>query len=298
MPYNQVYARCDVCRPLRSRRFAPTFVLSAVLLSAVSGCAIPPFFSTDNKYLLYLPGAERRSDSLPGYVRPWERVKLIEEKGDKGKDAKVDEKDILLVQLTKEYEQSESPNVRRAALEAIAKISTNYPNPAAEKIFRSALYDEDLNLNLSACRAWGAYCSEGAIKENNREQRKLALEILTERYKELPYSIAAGSEEENARRKDARVAILTALGRFKESDSPTLLETLELGLTDEKLDDGALHMAACVSLGEVTGKKYAYDGDAWVRYLAYKRGEIASEPAEPSLIDRMPKFEDATGMFK
>jgi len=292
MSYSLNLSQRGVCR--RSCSFA----LCAVLTSVVAGCAIPPFFSTDNKYLLYLPGAERRSDALPGYVRPWERIKLIEEKGEKGKGADADNKDILLVQLTKEYEQADSPNVRRASLDAIAKISSNYPNPAAEKIFRAALYDEDLNLNLSACRAWGDYCNEGPIKDDNREQRKLALEILTERYKELPYSIAAGSEEENARRKDVRVAILNALGKFKESDSPALLATLELGLTGEKLDDGALHTAACSALGEVTGKKYAYDGEAWLKYLEYKRGETSSEPAEPSFIERMSKVETGTGIFK
>jgi len=292
MSHNRIQIQISLRRRLSS------LALCAVLSSVVAGCAIPPFFSTDNKYLLYLPGAERRSDALPGYVRPWERIKLIEEKGEKGKDASVDNKDILLAQLTKEYEQSDSPNVRRASLEAIAKISCNYPNPAAEKIFRAALYDEDLNLNLSACRAWGAYCNEGAIKNDNREQRKLALEILTERYKELPYSVAAGSEEENARRKDVRVAILTALGQFKESDSPALFETLELGLTGEKLDDGALHTAACVALGEVTGKKYAYDGESWLKYLEYKKGKASSEPEEPSFFERMSKVETGTGIFK
>ena len=278
------------------RSLASTAFLGLVALLLV-GCSTPIFW-TDNKALLYLPGAGRRSDEIPGYIRPWERVKLIEEKGTKGAKAKPDEKDVLLVQLDEEYEKADSPYVKRAVIEAAARICANYPNPAAEKLFKTALECDDINLNFSACRAWGKYCAEGPVAKDNAEERRLAVEILSARYKELPYSIAAGSEEENARRKDVRVAILRALGAFKEEDSPLVLETLELGLNGEKLDDGALQNQACLSLAEVTGKKYGTDGEAWLKYLAYERGETSDPPKEPSAYTRLPKLNNATGVFK
>ena len=278
------------------RSLASTAFLGLVALLLV-GCSTPIFW-TDNKALLYLPGAGRRSDEIPGYIRPWERVKLIEEKGIKGAKAKPDEKDVLLVQLDEEYEKADSPYVKRAVIEAAARICANYPNPAAEKLFKTALECDDINLNFSACRAWGKYCAEGPVAKDNVEERRFAVEILSARYKELPYSIAAGSEEENARRKDVRVAILRALGAFKEEDSPLVLETLELGLNGEKLDDGALQNQACLSLAEVTGKKYGTDGEAWLKYLAYERGETSDPPKEPSAYTRLPKLNNATGVFK
>ncbi len=279
--------------------YLASFAFLTLVTALFVGCSTPIFW-TDNKVLLYLPGAGRRSDEIPGYIRPWERIKLIEEKGKKGAKASPDEKDVLLVQLDEEFDKTDSPHVRRAVVEAVARISVNYPSPAAEKLFKTALESDDLNLNFSACHAWGNYCSEGEVAKNgnNKKERSLAIEILSERYKSLPYSIAAGSEEENDRRKDIRVGILRALGSFKEEDSELLLETLEIGITGEKLDDGALQNQACESLGQVTGKNYGLDSDAWLDYLAYKRGEIAEPPKEQSVYSKLPKLNNETGIFK
>ena len=283
-----------------SRATARLVAFWLVLTCFVPGCSTPIFW-TDNPVLLYLPGAGRRSDPIPGFITPSERIKLIEEKGKKGAKATSEEKDVLLVQLVQEYEKTSSPHVRRASLEAIGRISANYANPAAEKIFREALQDdEDIKLNLSACRALGNYSSEGPIAKNkeNREQRKLAIELLSARYRDLPYSIAAGSEDENARRKDVRLAVLRALGKFQPEDSPELFETLELALTGEKLDDGALEATACETLAQITGKKYGVNGDAWLHYIAFARGEESKAPEEPSLLTRAPKIDNETGLFK
>ena len=133
----------------RSKFLVATALIGGSVFSFVGGCATP-FYSTDNKILLHFPGAARRSDQIPGVLRPWERIKLIEEKGKKGAKAPVEEKDVLLLQISQEFEKSDSPNVRRASVEAIAKISRNYQNPVAENIFRIALEDNELNIAVSA----------------------------------------------------------------------------------------------------------------------------------------------------
>ncbi|MBR5758202.1 MAG: HEAT repeat domain-containing protein [Thermoguttaceae bacterium] len=277
-------------------------VTRAVVLAVALTCFIPgcstPFYWTDNPVLLYLPGAGRRSDPIPGYVKPSERIKLIQEKGRKGAKAPSDEKDMLLVQLVQEYEKTTSPHIKRASLEAIGRISVNYANPAAEKIFQEALEDDDMALNLSAARALSVYATEGAIGHENKEQRKLAISLLTARYRALPFSIAAGSEEENSRRKDVRIAILHALAEFKEDDSPELLEFFDDALTGEKLDDGALEATACASLGKITGEKYGLDGEKWASYLAYKRGEESEKPSQTSILARTPRIDNVTGIVK
>lgn len=271
--------------------------LAVVLTCFLPGCSTPVFW-TDNPVLLYLPGAGRRSDPIPGYVKPSDRIKLIQEKGKKGASAPAEEKDLLLVQLVQEYEKTTSPHIKRATLEAIGRISVNYANPAAEKIFQEALEDEDMALNLSAARALAVYATEGAVAHENKEQRELAISLLTARYRALPFSIAAGSEEENSRRKDVRLAVLRALGEFKEQDSPELLEFFDYALTGEKLDDGALEATACESLGKITGERYGIDGEKWENYLAYKRGETSEKPAQTSILARTPRIDNVTGIVK
>ncbi len=299
MSHNNPYSRFDVLRQLLKKPSLRIATFGFVLTCFLPGCTTPVYY-TDNPFLLYLPGAGRRSDQIPGYTNPRDRAKLIVEKGKKGQDAPAEEKDILLVQLVQEYEKTSSPHLRRASLEAIGRISSNYANPAAEKIFKSALEDDDMELNFSACRALGDYCAEGPIAEDgqNKEQRKLAISLLSARYRELPYSIAAGSEEDNNRRKDVRLAVLHALGKFKSSDSPELYDTLEYALTGEKLDDGALESAACSALGLITGKKYGLDGEAWLKYIAYERGEETTAPEEPSFMSRAPRIDNVTGIVK
>ncbi|MCF0233674.1 MAG: hypothetical protein HUK22_01695 [Thermoguttaceae bacterium] len=195
------------------------------------------------------------------------------------------------MQLSEEFENSTSPHIRRACLDAVARISEQYQNPVAEKVYRQALESDDLNLALSACNAWGDYCAP--IAEERPEARKLGAELLADRYKRRPYSIAAGSEEENKLRKDLRVAILRNMGKFKPSDSPVVLETLEAGINGEKLDDGALQDAAMCALKKSTGKNYGLDAELWLKYLAYERGEISTAPEELSMFERLPKIESA-----
>lgn len=281
---------------IKDGALAKLAVLTLAVFCSLSGCTSPVWY-TDNEMLLYLPGAGRRSDKLPGYVPPRERFKLIEEKGKKGAKATPEEKDILLVQLVHEYENSNSPHIRRCSVDALARISENYANPAAEKIFQEALEDPDRNLNLSAAHALSIYASQGEIAKDNKKERALAIGLLAARYRALPFLIDAGSEEENANRKDIRIAILHALGEFKEEDSEELFEILEEALTGEKLDDGALEATACSSLGKITGEQYGVDGEKWIQYIEYKRGK-GTKPEEENLLKRAPKLENATGIFK
>ena len=273
----------------RSKFLVATALLGGSVFGLGGGCATP-FYSTDNKILLHFPGATRRSDQIPGVLRPWERIKLIEEKGKKGAKAPAEEKDVLLLQISQEFEKATSPNVRRASVEAIAKISRNYSNPVAENIFRIALEDNELNIAVSAADGLGVYALD--VKGGAAESRRLAAELLADKYKRLPFSIAAGSEEENRRRKDIRVTILRNLANFQEEDSPLVFETLELGLTGEKLDDGALQDASMRTLAEITGEKYGLDAERWVQFLAYKRGE-SNKPNELSITERAPKIDSA-----
>ncbi|MDO5580349.1 MAG: HEAT repeat domain-containing protein [Planctomycetia bacterium] len=264
------------------------FILSFFILLSLSGCSTP-IFSTDNKFLLRLPGAERKSDEIPGVLRPWERIKLIQEKGKKGKHAPKEEKEILVYQLIQEYERSTDPNVRRASIDALEKITSGFKNEAVEKTYIKAFRDPILMVRLSAADAMGSYCMELKSSEEKAEARDLAAKTLAGLYRDLPFSIAAGAKKENDERKDLRLAIIRNLAKFKDSDSAEIVQVLGEALQNEKLDDGALQMAAMRSLEITTHKKYGYDAERWVQYIDYTKNKRENPPEELSLSERFPK---------
>ena len=243
------------------------------------GCSTP-FLATDNEFLLKFPGTERRSDQIEGVLRPWERRKLIEEKGEKGIGASVEEKQFLVYQLIQEYKKSNDPTIRRTSVEALAKIMKTAEIPAAFDLLTEALHDESLGVRLSAVEALGGYASQ--VKPADRSVRERSAEALYACYRQLPLSVQAGSKKENDERKDLRLAILRNLGRF--DDSETVVAALAEGLDGEMLDDGALRLTAMKSLGKVTGKNYGCDYALWRQYLDYRQGKAANPPKEVSAL--------------
>ena len=275
--------------PRSGKRFSPFRIWTAGFLLSFGagivfiGCSTP-FLATDNELLLRLPGTERRSDQIEGVLRPWERRKLIEEKGEKGRKASKSEKELLVYQLIQEYERSTDPNIRRTAVEGIGKITETADIPAALSFYDKALRDEAVGVRISAADGLGFYALH-APKGDYREVRARSAELLAARYRELPYSIDAGQKKENDERKDLRLAILRNLGRFEDSDPVVAL--LGEALSGEPLDDGALQLAAMKSLSSVTGKSYALDTELWRDYVAYREGK---NPAEPKELSRLTGF--------
>ncbi|MDO5554630.1 MAG: HEAT repeat domain-containing protein [Planctomycetia bacterium] len=253
-----------------------------------AGCATP-FFATDNRFLLCLPGAERKSDEIDGVLRPWERAALIKEKGEKGPGAKPEEQDIIIEQLIAEFGRSTDPNMRRATVTALGKMGQVRPEDSVGQVLAKALYDENLGVRLSAAHALGIYDKPSSSQSRaSSPARTFAVERLCARYQELPYSIEAGAKKENDDRKDLRLAILRNLELFRSDDSPVLLETLGAALEGEKLDDGALQTATMKTLKKVTGKEYGLDARKWHDYIAWTKGEQTAEPEELSLMQRLP----------
>lgn len=278
------------CCPDLGKRFSPSGIWTAGFILLfwtgiffLGGCSTP-FLATDNELLLRLPGTERRSDQIEGVLRPWERRKLIEEKGEKGRRASASEKELLVYQLMQEYERSTDPNIRRTAVEAVGKITETADIPAALSFYDKALRDETIGVRVSAADGLGRYALQ-APKGDYRNVRARSAELLAARYRELPYSIDAGQKKENDERKDLRLAILRNLGRFEDSDPVVAL--LGEALSGEPLDDGALQLAAMKSLAGVTGKNYALDAELWREYVAYREGK---NPAEPKELSRLTGF--------
>ena len=259
---------------------ALVFLLCAqVFLAVLPGCSTP-FIATDNEILLRFPGTERRSDKIAGVLTPKDRRELIEEKGEKGAHAGVDEKEVLVFQLMQEYKRSTDPIIRRAAIDALGKIVAGADIKPALPLLNEALRDESLGVRISAANALGTYAEKAQQTPAVLETRAQAARLLSLRYRELGYSIDAGEKKENDERKDLRLTILRCLSHFPES--PELLASLREGLEGEPLDDGALRLSAMNALGKVTKKRYGADYGLWRDYLDYREGKTSEAPKEVS----------------
>ena len=255
-----------------------SLVLILPLFFRAAGCN-SAFWATDNDLLLRLPGTERRSDQIEGILRPWERIERIAGKGKEGAKAPPDEKKILAFQLIEEYNRSQDPLVRRAALRALGQITENTAIPSALETLLSALHEENLGNRMAAADALGMYGS--MVKSNEMKEVRLGiLSVFSETYREAAFSSDAGNEKETNELKDFRLSLLRNAARM--DDSPQLIEFLAEAMQDEPLDDGELRLAAMDALAKVTGKNYGADYELWSTYVAYRQGKRDRPPKEIS----------------
>jgi hypothetical protein len=246
-----------------TKMLLPIFGGIAVLLS---GCAV------ENEQLAKLPLFSAKTDNIPGLVSPHQRKKDIREKGAKGATAHDSEKEILVAQLVHEYQTSPDPNMRREAVDALAKI----PHPQRDQYLREILKDENPFVRLSALEALGKTYS-GPVDE--------LVSLLIETMKADPD-------------KDIRSTSVRILGDRCPKDSANELHrntVLELGnLLYDKVP--AIQYEAMQSLGRITGKNYGNDINRWLQLTRYMKGEVPELPPERTFAEKMPRI--ALPMFK
>lgn len=235
----------------------------AILLS---GCAV------ENEHIAKLPLFEAKSDRIPGLDPPHLRKKIIREKGAKGATATESEREILVAQLMLEYQTSPDPNMRREAVDALAKI----PHPQRDRYLLEILQDENPFVRLSALEALGKTYS--GPKEDWQA-------LLIDRMK-------ADTD------KDVRVVAIRILGNISPKDTTSdsyRTVVVELGnLLYDKVP--AVCYEAMQSLQKITDKDYGNDINRWVHFMRYVKGEVPDLPAERTFAERMPRI--ALPMFK
>ncbi|MDR3232818.1 MAG: HEAT repeat domain-containing protein [Planctomycetaceae bacterium] len=238
-----------------------------------AGCAV------DNEYIAKLPLFEAKSDTIPGLDPPHQRKKMIREKGEKGaKSAYTASREILSAQLMLEYQTSPDPNMRREAVDALAKI----PCPQRRQYLMEVLQDEDALIRLSALEALGK-----AASQTNSEERDTSglTPILIDRMK-------------HDTDKDIRLAairLLAGTGKIKKTDAADSVLVDALG---EMLHDKvpAVRYASMLALHKITGKDYGTDINRWQQYVRYIHGEDAALPQERTLAEKIPRVD--LPMFK
>ena len=256
----------------RIKNLFPLFAGLAVLLT---GC-----HALNDQFFAKVPFLPVKTDHVPGLDAPNQRKKEIQRKGEKGAIASEAEKEILVAQLVYEYQTSPDPNMRREAVDALAKI----PHSDRDRYLQKILQDENPFVRLSALEALGKTYS--GSKEN--------LTAL------LINQIKTDTD------KDVRVAAVRILGdvplktdMLKNRDTITQRlnhsTILELGdLLQDRVP--AVRYEAMGSLKKITGKDYGHDINRWLQYIRYTKGELPELPSERSLAEKMPSI--ALPMFK
>jgi HEAT repeat protein len=231
-----------------------------------TGCAV------DNEFLAKMPLFEARSDKIPGLDPPYERKKQIRLKGEKGATAPDAEKEVIVAQLIVEYQTSPDPNMRREAVDALAKI----PYSKRDQFMKEILKDDVPFVRLSAM--------EALDKTFNGQKEELA-EVLIDHLK-------------TDADKDVRLAAVRVLGNITAANKKGepaseglrnhILNTLGDALYDKV---PAIRYESMQSLHKITGKDYGNDINRWIQYVRYTKGEISDVPAERSFSEKMPKLE-------
>ena len=236
----------------------------------LSGCAV------DNQHLAKLPGFEARSDQIPGLDPPHARIKLIREKGSMGEKASESDREVLVAQLVHEYQTSPDPNMRRTAVDALAKI----PHPQRDRFLQEILNDTNPFVRLSAMEALGStYSGDSADLQA----------LLINRMK-------TDSDQ------DVRVAAVRILGDVVPPDKlqgkvndRNRSAVSELGnLLNDRVP--AVRYAAMGSLHKITAMDYGYDINRWLQYMRYVNSEVPDVPAERTFMEKLPTI--ALPMFK
>ena len=241
-----------------------------IALVLLSGCAV------DNQHLAKIPGFEARSDQIAGLDSPHVRKQLIREKGKMGATASESDREILVAQLVHEYQTSPDPNMRRAAVDALAKI----PHPQRDRFLWEILQDPNPFVRLSAMEALGNTYS-GDLGDL---QALLITQMKTDADQ------------------DVRVAAIRILGGVTPPDKSqgrvsekNRSVVSELGnLLNDRVP--AIRYAAMVSLRKVTGMDYGHDINRWLQYVRYVSGEVPDLPAERTFSEKLPTI--ALPMFK
>jgi len=251
-----------------------------ILLLVFSGVMALPGCAVDNQHIARLPLFEARSDRIPGLDPPHERRKLIREKGARGATASEESREILVAQLVHEYQTSPDPNMRREAVDALAKI----PHPQRDRFLREILQDPNPFVRLSALEALGNTYSgdpeslqrlliDRMRTDADQDVRVAAVRILGD--------VTPPHKVENRQMWDGRGISHTAI--------------LELGnLLNDRIP--AVRFAAMRSLQRITGMDYGNDINRWLHFIRYVNGEVPDLPAERTFTERLPTI--ALPMFR
>jgi len=227
------------------------FVLVILL---VAGCQT----SKSNRKSFFEP----RSDSIPGILKPSERIAMIRLKAKNGRNSTPELKKELLEQLLDEYANSPDPIIRQEVVTAVSTIVTSSQEDGAgditlnkgfDLVKYAAMRDEDPFVRREACRVMASW---------QKPESAVVLRHLVR----------------NDKDKDVLLQATKSLAAFDDRDTRETLGSL----LDHR--QPALRYEAMQSLKVCTKQDYGNDVHRWKQYL---NGEIPDPVIAPSLAQRL-----------
>jgi|GEM_PF-1192180 len=265
------------CRLNRLSLNVLLLLVCGVLAVSLSGCK-----TFDHQLSSEFPFIVARDDVIEGLDPPHVRVKIIREKGEKGAAASESDREILAAQLMYEYKTSPDPNMRREAVDALAKI----PHADRDRFLEEIARDDNPYVRMSALEALGntysgseedltAVLLSRAKTDPDRDVRITSVRILGDVTPKVPGRNAASESAGEAR---LRESVILELGELLHDRVP------------------AVRYESMQSLRKITGKDYGNDINRWLQFVRYTRGEIPDLPSERTFTEKLPTI--ALPMFK
>jgi len=194
----------------------------------------------------WVPGQGPASDKMPGVVTPAERIDQVRKLSDNAAQSSPEERKRVSDQLAASIRTEKDPLIRLEIIRTLGR----YPGESADAILKAALSDDDRQVRITACEAWGKRTDAKAVQHLSETLRG-DVEI------------------------DVRLAAAKALG---ETRNPEAVPALGEALNDS---NPALQYRAILSLKSATGKDFGDDLGRWQRYV---KGEPTGPP--PSMAER------------
>lgn len=185
-----------------------------------------------------------------------QRIQEVDRLGKAARKASPDRQQIIAETLAQQIREEKVPTVRLHIVNAIQNCRT----PMASSVLRAALDDEDIDVRIAACKAWGKVGGPEAVELLGRTVGDDGAEL------------------------EVRLAATSALANVKH---PRAVQALGLAIQDRQ--DPALQYRAAQSLQQVTGVRHGNNLVAWRNYVS-EQGDpfVARYEAIPQPSNALP----------
>ena len=236
-------------RELRTRDLGSWAVSLGILISLAVGCAEGPFkqLAAWNPY--YSKQWEADEQRGPTFHKRLAELKLLQSEASR---LTPDEQTQYIQKLVELVQNDSNPVIRRRQSEPSPISPVNPSGPG----FRTATADDDPEVRIAACQAWGQHPGPEALQtlaDIVRHDAKL----------------------------DVRMVATAELAKFSD---PTAVEALGVALNDH---DPALQYRAIQSLKTCTGEDFGNSVAAWRDFVA---GRTPAAEEGPSLVERLQQL--------
>lgn len=223
---------------------------TAIMILSASGCSERPFQS----WGLVDPWSRKswKEDEAYGPTYYTKREELKKRRGNI-RSLSPEEQERLAIEMADRLRDEQHPVLRGDIIRTLAVL----PSPTAAEALKQATADNDPDVRIIACEAWG--------KRGGGEARQALAQVL-------------GSDTDP----DVRLAATRELGRFKLDQEA--MQALKLALDE---NNPALQNRAVESLKNMSGKDYGTDMVAWREYID---GGNPAMPPPASIADRLKSW--------